>query len=216
MVKLIEQAYEVVSIDAIKPHPRNVNEGNLAAIGDSMRTNGFYGALRVQRSTGYIVAGNHSWAAAEEIGLTAVPVIFLDIDDDAALRVMLSDNQTARESHNREQELAELLTEISHTSAALSGTGFASEDLDKLLAGLANGILSGEDSPAGEPPTEAPEGQAEVEVGAQDQSGNVQREFQVLVKCQNALHQTELLDKLTVEGYQCRAASMPTRNTASS
>jgi len=207
MAKLIEQAYEIVPIDAIRPHPRNVNEGNVAAIAESMRVNGFYGALRVQRSTGYIVAGNHSWKAAKEIGLTAVPVIFLDIDDDHALRLMLVDNQTARQAHNREQELAELLTEISHTSAGLAGTGFASDDLDKLLAGLANGILSRDEQPEAAEEPEAQNAEEVPEVGDQDQSGGdeIQPQFAIVVKCSSELQQSELIDKLTVDGFECRA-----------
>src|ERR1700722_394833 len=94
--RLVDQTYELVSIDSVRPHPRNVNEGDLAAIAESMRVHGFYGALRVQRSSGYIVAGNHSWAAAKEVGIEKVPVIMLDVDDDTALRLMLVDNATAR------------------------------------------------------------------------------------------------------------------------
>jgi DNA modification methylase/ParB-like chromosome segregation protein Spo0J len=134
--KLLDQAYEIVSIDAVRPHPRNVNQGSIQAITESMRANGFYGALRVQRSTGHIVAGNHSWMAAKEIGLKQVPVIYLDIDNDAALRVMLADNSTARESFNREQELAQLLCEIEKTPQSLYGTGFDGKSLDDLLAKL--------------------------------------------------------------------------------
>jgi ParB-like chromosome segregation protein Spo0J len=87
---IVDQSYELVGIDTVRPHPRNVNEGNVVAIAQSMKANGFYGALRVQRSSGHICAGNHSWLAAKEIGLKQVPVIFLDISDDAALRVMLN------------------------------------------------------------------------------------------------------------------------------
>jgi len=159
--KVVEQAYEIVSVDAVRPHPRNVNEGNIDAIAASMRANGFYGALRVQRSSGHICAGNHSWRAAKEIGLKQVPVIYLDITDDQALRIMLADNQTAREAHNREQELADLLGEIQLTSDGLLGTGFDDGALDDLLKRLGDSALAGAEAAGGDPVEEEEEPQVD-------------------------------------------------------
>lgn len=161
--RLVDQAYEVVPIDSVRPHPRNVNEGDVPAIAESMRAHGFYGALRVQRSSGYIVAGNHSWRAAKELEYLSVPVIMLDVSDDQALRLMLVDNATARASHNREQELAMLLIEIQKTPTALTGTGFDGKGLDDLLASLEkNTSTAGQGGEGGsegaENPTDASEG----------------------------------------------------------
>lgn len=63
--------FEVVPIDSVRPHPQNPRRGNVDAIAQLIRANGFRGALVVQRSTGYILAGNPRWLAAKKAGLTA-------------------------------------------------------------------------------------------------------------------------------------------------
>ena len=54
-----EQAYELVAPRALRPHPRNPRRGDVDAIEESIAENGFYGCVVAQRSTGYILAGNH-------------------------------------------------------------------------------------------------------------------------------------------------------------
>ena len=195
--RLVDQAYEVVPIDSVFPHPRNVNEGCVPAIAESMRVHGFYGALRVQRSSGYIVAGNHSWRAAKEIGIELVPVIMLDVSDDTALRLMLIDNATARASHNREQELANLLIDIQKTPSALFGTVFDGKGLDDLLASLGKSTPRMDD--------ETPEfAKEEPEPAKEKVAGSRGLEFRIVVDCHSELHQTELLDRFESEDLKCR------------
>lgn len=73
-VKVLAEGVEMVPIDAIQPHPSNPRQGDVGAIVESIKANGFYRPLIVQRSTSYILAGNHSWQAARELGLVKVPV----------------------------------------------------------------------------------------------------------------------------------------------
>lgn len=134
---ILPQQYEQVAVDLIKPHDRNVNQGDTGAIHESIQANGFYGACLVQKSTNLILAGSHRWTAAKQAGLPAVPVIWVDADDDAALRIMLSDNRTARLGTDNDAALAELLAELANTEAGLTGTGFDGDDLDALIADLA-------------------------------------------------------------------------------
>lgn len=93
---IVPQEYEMVPIDAIEPHPQNVNQGDVEAIVESIRHNRFYGAVTVQKSSNRIIAGKHRWLAAKKCGLNAVPVIWADVDDEEALRIMLADNRTTR------------------------------------------------------------------------------------------------------------------------
>ena len=134
---VISQDYEQVSVDRIKPHDRNVNQGDQGKIYQSIQDLGFYGACVVQKSTRLILAGSHRWAAAKEAGMPAVPVIWADVDDDAALRIMLSDNATARAGTDNPAALAELLAELAGTERGFSGTGFDGDDLDQLISELA-------------------------------------------------------------------------------
>ena len=57
----INDGYEVLPLDAVKPHPRNPRRGDLDAIKASVDVNGFYGAVVANKRTGYILAGNHRW-----------------------------------------------------------------------------------------------------------------------------------------------------------
>lgn len=132
------QRYEAaVPIEAIHPHPENVNEGDVGAISHSMAANGWYGAVLVQESTGRIIAGKHRWLSAGANGLDTIPVLWIDVDDDRARRIMLADNRTARLGRDDPQALAELLEELAAQDEGLAGTGFDGDDLDQLLEDLA-------------------------------------------------------------------------------
>ena len=133
---IVPQTYEMVSVDAIKPHERNVNQGDLGAIVESVEANGFYGAVIVQQSTGKILAGNYRWRAAVSRGLKFVPVIWVDVDDAAALRIMLADNRTTRLGMDDSAGLAALLQEIQSDAGSLTGTGFDADDLQALLSDM--------------------------------------------------------------------------------
>lgn len=127
---------EKCPIASLMPHPRNVNQGDAGAIHASIEANGFYGAVVVQESTGRILAGNHRWMVARQQGAESIPAIFVDVDDDAALRIMLADNRTTRLGMNDDHALAELLQELSQSPMELTGTGYNGDDLDELLTSL--------------------------------------------------------------------------------
>jgi ParB-like chromosome segregation protein Spo0J len=133
---VLNEDYELVPTSALKPHPRNVNRGDLSAIGESIVENGFYGAIVAQHSTRYILAGNHRFEAAKGAGLAKVPVVWVDVDDARALRILLADNRTTRLGADDQEALAALLQEILGQSDTLAGTGYDTADLDELLAEL--------------------------------------------------------------------------------
>lgn len=143
-MRIINENSEVVSIDSLRPHPRNVNMGDIGAIHSSITANGFYGNVVAQRSTGHILAGSHRWLGARQAGLEEIPVTWVDVDDAAALRIMLADNRTARLGSDDEVALAELLQELAN-DGGLEGTGFDGDDLDQLLDDLGRDPLPAED-----------------------------------------------------------------------
>lgn len=136
--KTINESYEEVPIDYLKPHPRNVNQGDFGAILESVKANGFFGALVVQRSTNHILAGNHRYHVARSEGFETLPVIYVDVDDTEALRILLADNRTARLGQDDSAQLAALLAELSDEPGGLIGTGFDGDDLDRLIGDLAD------------------------------------------------------------------------------
>jgi DNA modification methylase len=148
----------------------------LGAILESINENGFYGSIVAQRSTGFILAGNHRYQAALQAGASEVPVTWVDVDDARALRILLADNRTTRLGHDNEQALAELLKELAD-DGGLAGTGYDGDDLDELLKEL------------GEEPT------APADPGAQLDKAEELRE-----KWQTARGQLWLIPSRTVAG----------------
>jgi len=137
----------MVATDDLSCHPDNPRRGNVDEIRSSIRVNGFYGALVVQRSTGHILAGNHRFMAAQAEGLGKVPVIFVDASDDDAKAILVGDNRLSDLAENDPELLAALLQAIQTREQGLTGTGYSDDDLAALLAaGMDNGeALEGED-----------------------------------------------------------------------
>ncbi len=128
-----EMKIEYVPITDVQQHPNNANNGDMDAIKDSIRINGLYQPIIVQRSTGYILAGNHRYMALYEHGEAEVPVIYVDVDDMGATRIMLADNRTARLGHDDPGILADLLQTVYNTDAGLAGTGYNFDDYDAII-----------------------------------------------------------------------------------
>jgi hypothetical protein len=141
----VEQAYETVPIDSVQPHPANPRRGDVDAIADSIAANGFYGALIVQRSSRHILAGNHRWRGAKQLGLSEVPVVLVDVDDERAKRILVVDNRTSDLAGWDEKALMAMLGEMAEMPEGLVGSGFDAVDLAELLAEMEG--ASADDSP---------------------------------------------------------------------
>jgi ParB-like chromosome segregation protein Spo0J len=168
-------------IDAIKPHPQNPRQGDTGAIHQSIQTNGFYGTVIAQRSTGHILAGNHRWQAAQQAKAKTIPVTWIDVDDDHALRILLADNRTNDLATYNDAALTELLKSIQDDTGTLAGTGYDEKELDTLLQKL---------------------NQTET---ADDNSDQLISAYQIIVTCTNEQQQVNLLEQFAEQGYQCRA-----------
>jgi len=57
------------SIDSLAHHPENPREGDIGAIVTSIKKNGWFGVVVAQKSSGYILAGNHRIEAAKICGI---------------------------------------------------------------------------------------------------------------------------------------------------
>lgn len=130
-MRILNEKAENVAVLSLTAHPRNPNRGNVEAIRQSIEAHGFYGALVAQRSTRHVLAGNHRLEAARQLGAVEVPVIWVDVTEDEALRILLADNAIAGEAQIDERALLAILSEI-----GTGGTGFADTDLARLMARL--------------------------------------------------------------------------------
>lgn len=133
--RVAPQKYEMVAIERLKVHPKNPRRGDVPAIGKSVRENGFYGAVIAQKSTGYVLAGNHRYMAATAEGLTSLPVIWLDVDDGRATKIMLADNRASDLADYDDVALVSALKGLGPEN--LDGSLWDEDDLTKLVAKLA-------------------------------------------------------------------------------
>lgn len=99
-------------INSVVPAPYNYNNGDVEMIARSVEMNGMYRPIYVQRSTGYILAGNHTWMACQTLDAHAIPVVMLDVDDVTAKRIMVEDNEAAKKSVADNGLLLALVNEI--------------------------------------------------------------------------------------------------------
>jgi DNA modification methylase len=129
-------------VGKLQEHPQNPNEGDLGAIEESIDELGFFGACLAQESTGYILAGNHRWKAAIQKGAAYVPTLYIDCDDDVALKILLGDNRIADLRTYNNSKLADVLSELRARGAGLRGTGYTSEDLTELLSRMGRDRLA--------------------------------------------------------------------------
>ena len=58
---------ERIKLGDLRPLPGNARRGDVDAIVDSLRRNGQFRPLVVQRSTGYVLGGNHTLQAAQRL-----------------------------------------------------------------------------------------------------------------------------------------------------
>lgn len=129
--QIVSQQYDVTSVDELRQHPQNPRAGDVELIAESIDVNGFYGAVVAQRSTGYVLAGNHRLLAARKLGIDSLPVLWVDVDDDAARRILLVDNRANDLASYDEAQLVELLQELDNE---LDGTGYSEADLAAMLS----------------------------------------------------------------------------------
>jgi hypothetical protein len=133
-VPVTEIIHERVPIDAVQPHPMNPRVGETERIEESLDVHGQFRSIVVQRSTGYVLAGNHTWRAARQHGLADIDVGYIDVDDHEAYQVMLADNRLGDLGRYDDAQLLVLLNEL---QGDLTGTGYTLTDVDDLAALLA-------------------------------------------------------------------------------
>ncbi|MGG2460614.1 ParB/RepB/Spo0J family partition protein [Streptomyces sp. RGM 3693] len=123
-----------VPVDELAPYHRNPRTGDLDSIAESLSTNGQYRPIVVNRGTltgrpNEILAGNHTYKAAKQLGWVEIAVTWLDVDDDAAAKIVIVDNRTSDLAGYDTVLLADILQDLPD----LQGTGYDQEQLDQLL-----------------------------------------------------------------------------------
>ncbi len=126
----------LVPITDLIPHPDNPRNGDQDKITASIRDNGLYRPAYVQRSTGHILAGNHTTAGVLALGGDRMAAIYLDVDDTEARKILLVDNRAADLGRYDEGKLLQMLRELEE-SEQLEGTGYEADDVSALAEAMA-------------------------------------------------------------------------------
>ena len=121
-----------VDVGELTLFPGNARLGVPEKIAESIRLNGFFDPLKVQRSTGNIIAGNHSYKAAMDRGMTQVPVVYLNVDDYRAQKMNLAHNKLSDDATYDPEALTDQLLGLDD----LEGSGWTEEELAALTGDL--------------------------------------------------------------------------------
>ncbi len=172
-------------VSEVRLYHKNPRKGKVDVIASSIRVNGLYKPVVVNRGThtgrpNEVLCGNHTVMALRDLAeddpkYSEVLVHFVDVDDDQAARIVAADNRTAELGGFDDEVLADLLKDLPD----LEGTGYTDDDLAKMLG---SNIVEG-DAPTEESP----------------------HVYGVVIECDSETQQVELLDRLGEEGFTVRA-----------
>lgn len=178
---------EVVPLSSLRPHPANARCGDVEKIGRSLAAHGQFRAIIISRDD-YILAGNHTYAAAMEEdqgGKFAVHRLPLDHDHPQAREILAAENAANDGARYDNGLLEQLLTGIREDAGELAGTLYTDDFLEELMAANA-----GDGVPIG--------------AGSGD-SQAIAQAWNVIVECSCEAEQAELLDRLQAEGLTVKA-----------
>lgn len=159
----LPDSVELVSLDRLKPYPRNPrthSEEQVAQIAASIVEFGWTSPVLVA-GDGTVIAGHGRLEAARRLGLDAVPVVVLDHLSAAQRRAyVIADNKLALNAGWNEELLAAELHALNGDGFDLALTGFDEAELDRLMAPLDDTepmSPDGDTSENGDAADEAPE-----------------------------------------------------------
>ena len=134
-VKFVSQRYEPdAELGELLEFPGNPRVGDGDAVAESIDANGFYGVIIVQESTRRILAGHTRRRELIDAGAKHGPVMWVEVDEAAARRILAGDNRTAELASWDPDMLLAFLTEIGATAEDLHGSAFSVDDLAVLAA----------------------------------------------------------------------------------
>lgn len=172
-----------VPVDQLTPYEANPRVGSVDAIAESLGHHGQYRPIVVNRRDNRILAGNHTFAAAQRLGWAEIAVTYVDVDDDQAARIVLVDNRSNDRAGYDDQALADLLRELPD----LGGTGWTGEDLEDILAKL------------------EPLDSADL---LDDTADGYAEQFGVIVAADDEAEQERIYTDLIEQGYTCKVVTV--------
>lgn len=117
-------------MDDLSPHPDNKRKGDVDLIKTSLL---HFGQVRpiVCTDDGVIVAGNHTYRAANELGWNEIAAVRVTMSEQDAEAYLLMDNRSADRATWDDEGLVEVLERMQDQDM-LQFTGFSMDDLEDL------------------------------------------------------------------------------------
>jgi ParB-like chromosome segregation protein Spo0J len=170
----------LVALADLNEYYENPNVGDVDKIAHSLDHNGQYKPITANLGTytgrpNEILAGNHTFKAAQQLDWPDIAVSFVDVDDVRAAIIVADDNHTAELAKRDDAALAKLLGRI-----PLEESTFTEDDLAKLLDKTPD------------------EGDAAEEADDEPVWG-------VIITCRDEAQQLDLIERLDAEGHDVRA-----------
>lgn len=124
---------KTIKIQDLSYYYKNPRKGDIEAIANSLKTHGQYKTICVNKGTKTgrpleILAGNHTIKAARTLGWETIQATIIDVDDEAAAKIVIADNRTSDLAENDPAILIDLIDSLTD----LDGTGWANEELEEL------------------------------------------------------------------------------------
>lgn len=127
---------QTIPLQDLHTHHNNPRRGDVHAIANSLRTNGQFRPIVVNKGThtgrsNEVLAGNHTLMAARDLleqGMeeyNSLDCYVVDVDEDTATRIVLADNRTADLDSYDDEGLLTLLGSLDD----LEGTGYSEDDM---------------------------------------------------------------------------------------
>jgi len=181
---------EMVPVGDLVPWSRNPRNNDAAAdrLAYTIQTHGWTTPILAQTSTSRIIGGHTRMKAALKLGLTEVPVVWLDVDDRQADAIAIADNRLGEMAEWDGDELGALLRELEADGADMAAIGYDDDELQAVIDGL---------TPDGDEWDDGPE------LNTDEQMGDL--EFRVVVECDSESEQTMAIEMLNKGGFKCRA-----------
>ena len=150
-------AVSEVPLEELATYYRNPRRGNVAAIAESLAVRGQYKPIVVNLGTATgrrmeILAGNHTYLAARDLGWATIQIVTVDVDEAGAAQIVAADNRLADLGGYDDEDLLAVL----ELAGDLGGTGYSELDVASLERALADPIALTDPDDVPSIPTAAP------------------------------------------------------------
>lgn len=127
-----------VPIENLRTLKGNARRGDVDAVARSLDVFGQRKPIVARVGTGEVIAGNHTFMAARQLGWDTIAVVWVEDDDTTAKAFALADNRTAELGGYDDELLAAMISEVMEADEdLLAAASYTADDLAALLADTA-------------------------------------------------------------------------------